>query len=538
MSIFFSHNEQSITLSGKTYQYRNSIKSLGGRFDGARKVWEIPYSSDRLGAVEKFCAGLGGGKLPVIQSVEAAGDRQIVDNTCPDSVTVGQLVAKAEAVVSNAFPQAIWVIGELQSLGTRGMGIFFSLAEQAGDSQQTISVQGVCWRQNLEQLRAKHGKDVVDGVLQEGMKVRLHCQVQFYRGRGQLSLLVLGLDPSFTRGELALQREQLLKELRAQDLHVRNRGLPLSAMPFRVGLITAPGSRAYGDFTHQLADGGFCGTVAFFPSAMQGQQTVEEVCRGIQALVECGVDLIVVTRGGGSAADLRWFDAREISFAIARAPVPVIAAIGHHDDICVAEEIAYARRKTPTAAADFVIERFADVRTRLQSHFEALDRATMNRLLETTAHLQRLWDFWQQVSARCLDACQQELHDHAATLERSLLRGWERDRQDADRTDRKLAEAWWAQLARARESRHALEFLLVQRCAEYLTNAGDRLAVLEKQLTAHDPSGWLQRGWTQLFGSTGQVASIDQVRVGDRLTAQLRDGAINVEVLERQTKHD
>ena len=138
----------------------------------------------------------------------------------------------------------------------------------------------------------------------------------------------------------------------------------MPSFPLRVGLITAEGSRAMSDFLDQLHSYKFPEEVIFYPAHMQGESTLKEVAEGLRKLSQMNLDAIVLTRGGGSAADLRWFDTvPRLPYALAEAKMP-ISAIGHHDDVCVAELISYHREKTPTAAADFLITKIKQTFTK------------------------------------------------------------------------------------------------------------------------------------------------------------------------------
>ena len=205
------------------------------------------------------------------------------------------------------------------------------------------------------------------------------CDLTLFKDRGQLSLQIQSIDPNFTKGSLALAREKLLKELRVKGLDKANKQLKLSPFPFLIGLLSAEDSRAKSDFIDQLKVYGFPGEVVFYPTQMQGENTLTEVVKGLNALQSLGCDLIVMTRGGGSAADLRWFDSPEIAYAIAESKIPVLAAIGHHEDVCVAEDICYQREKTPTAAADFIISLFQRTRERLDQMSLSLDKTLGER---------------------------------------------------------------------------------------------------------------------------------------------------------------
>lgn len=123
---------------------------------------------------------------------------------------------------------------------------------------------------------------------------------------------------------------------------------------------------------------------------MQGDRVPHDVIKSLNTVFNHDCDLILLSIGGGSAADLRWFDSEEIAVAIANGPIPIIAAIGHHDDTCVAEAVAHTREKTPTAAADRILDIFWDTRSRINECAHtlavALDRE-VTRLERTQSDL-------------------------------------------------------------------------------------------------------------------------------------------------------
>ncbi|MEY4630877.1 MAG: hypothetical protein RIQ81_997 [Pseudomonadota bacterium] len=353
-----------IIVFGDTYRHRDAIKALGGRYDGVFKNWQIPFSDDTLTMVQKMA-----GQRPSI----AAPDAGIATPDGKDPTSKGQdergiairdLVNAVHRTITTGFPAPVWVIGEIENLAVRPQGIFLNLAEPK--STGSLSVKATIWPTALEFMARIHGEDTVRQILQDGIQVRCLCRVGFYKDRAQLSLTIENVDPVFTQGALALAREKLLKELRAKGLDRKNKMLAVPAFPLKVGLVSADGSRAESDFLHQLESGGFPGSVLFAAAATQGEEVKTAVPRALTALAEAGCDVVVITRGGGSAADLRWFDTPEVAYAIADCPVPVIAAIGHHDDTCVAEEICHSREKTPTAAAQHILNLFLAARQRIE----------------------------------------------------------------------------------------------------------------------------------------------------------------------------
>jgi exodeoxyribonuclease VII large subunit len=351
-------------------------------------------------------------------------------------------------------------------------------------------------------------------ILGDGMQVRLLCQVGLYRDRGMISLNVLDVDPSFTKGALALAREQLLKELSQHGLDKKNKQCSLNPFPFRIGLISADQSRAKSDFLNQLESYHYSGVVIFQDARMQGERIVAEVISAFRGMIEAGVDAIVLTRGGGSAADLRWFDHRDIALTIAHCPIPVIAAIGHHDDVCVAEMICYQREKTPTAAADFVLSRILQTRERISMLAEGASKLANNRLNAETKLLQR---------------CK----DHLSLAAISSL---ERKKEGLFRSFSRLKDTSQARLQAEHQKTERLGQMLNLAATKTLSNTEHILMKLEAMIQSKDPKPWLERGWTQLFDDSKQlIRSTKALTVGARLHARLIDGSFDARV-ERVTE--
>jgi exodeoxyribonuclease VII large subunit len=371
MGIHFTVRENIIIIFGDTYRQKDAIKALGGKFDGVFKNWQIPFSDDALTKVQTMASA---GRTQSGNPTLAASATQNEELGMPPAgMPVRDLVSVVHQTITTTFPSPVWVIGEIENISVHQKGIFLNLAEPK--SSGSISVKATIWPAALEFMARVHGEDTVRQVIQDGIQVRCLCKIGFYKDRAQLSLTIENIDPAFTQGTLALAREKLLKELRAKGLDRKNKMLLIPDLPLCTGLVSAAGSRAEGDFIHQLESSGYPGKVLFAPAATQGDQVTREVPAAIAVLAMAGCDLIVITRGGGSAADLRWFDTPEVAYAIANCTVPVIAAIGHHDDTCVAEEICHIREKTPTAAAQHIINLVGKARQRIETATGGLQTA-------------------------------------------------------------------------------------------------------------------------------------------------------------------
>ena len=201
--------------------------------------------------------------------------------------------------------------------------------------------------------------------LADGLNVRIFGHLDFFAPSGSLGLKMSGLDPRFTLGDLAMQRDEVVRRLVAAGLYDANRGRPLAAAPLRVGVVTSTSGAAWADFVHELERSGLGFQVRVIDARVQGDQAVDMVTRAIRTLGrQRDLDVVAVIRGGGARSELATFDHEAIATAIATCPLPVLTGLGHEIDRSVADEVAHASLKTPTACAAALVERVLAFRQR------------------------------------------------------------------------------------------------------------------------------------------------------------------------------
>lgn len=251
-------------------------------------------------------------------------------------------------VLGEGFPDGVWLRGEIKGLSVREPHVYFTIVDDEPGASASLSVQFFRnHRTRLQPLLERAGVRLADGL-----KVRIAGRVDFFAPRGSIGLKMDDIDPRFTLGELALQREELVRRLKESGLYERNRTRPLAPAPLRLGVVTSADSAAWADFSTELARSGYAFQVSLVDVRVQGERAVVEVPRAIAALGRrTDLDALVVIRGGGSRTDLAPFDTEEIATAIATCPLPVFTGIGHEIDTSVADEVAFRGLKTPTACA-------------------------------------------------------------------------------------------------------------------------------------------------------------------------------------------
>ena len=267
--------------------------------------------------------------------------------------TVSQLAELIRNRLRAGLEQGVWVRGEIQGWNGKGAHAYFTLADDKSETKSVIPV--ACFAPQRDRLRPLLKK--ANLVLGDGMKVLIHGSLDFYAPTGRLTLKMDGLSPRYTLGDLAQQRDQVLRRLMAKGLHETNKRRPLSPVPLRVGVVTSVGSAAWHDFENELSRSGIGFELSVCNVRVQGDRAESMVVAAITTLARRPLDAIVVIRGGGARNELAVFDSEAIAVAIAASPVPVLTGLGHEIDRSIADEVAKASYKTPTACAQALVTR-------------------------------------------------------------------------------------------------------------------------------------------------------------------------------------
>ncbi|OYP47988.1 exodeoxyribonuclease VII large subunit [Prevotella sp. P4-98] len=298
------------------------------------------------------------------------------------------LNALVHEAVSNALPDEYWVEAELAECRERNGHCYMELVEKDERSNSPIAkASAKCWRQTWTLLHATFLR-ATGQPLRAGMKVLLRVYPQFHEAYG-FSWIVSDIDPTYTIGDLARRRQEIIKTLKVQGVFDLQRELRLSPFAQRIAVISAESAAGYGDFCRQLLDNEY--NLQFhtelFPAIMQGERVEQSVIQALNLINNRidDFDAVVIIRGGGATSDMSGFDTLPLAENVANFPLPIITGIGHDRDECVLDMVSHTRVKTPTAAATLLIthlcntlQQVADAENVI-AHY-ALDRLQRHRL--------------------------------------------------------------------------------------------------------------------------------------------------------------
>ena len=446
--------------------------------------------------------------------------------TIPEpTYSVGELADAIGNAVRASFRDEVWVRGEIHDLSRPASGhVYLTLVEDRPEGgKASLSVMLSAANKvavNRALTRAGGSVRMVDGT-----EVRIRGRLDWYAPRGQLQLRMTAIDPAYTLGQLEMARAELLTRLEAEGLLRRNAALAMPRVPLRVGLITSRGSAAEADFLDELARSGLAFHVIAVDVRVQGVGAPRQIASGIVSAAARACEVIALVRGGGARTDLACFDDEQVARAIALSPVPVLTGIGHEIDRSVADEVAHTIAKTPTAAAQHLIERVGDYLARVEEVWSVVARLAQREIAIhddlVRAHAARASRNAQgslQRGAARLDA-------HAARARRAGTVATGRAEQRLERDTGRLTGAARVKVRDAETVLSASTRRMTQRAPRAMAEADRSLLGIEARVRALDPERALARGWSITRTSDGRVVrSPDDVAPGDSLVTQLGGG--------------
>ncbi len=277
--------------------------------------------------------------------------------------TLRLLNALVREAIEIELPDEYWVEAELSECRESRGHCYMELVEKDETSNTPVArASAKCWKQTWAMIQP-YFERTTGQSLHAGMKVLLKVYAQFHEAFG-FSWIVTDIDPTYTLGDMAQRRQEIIRKLKEEGVYDLQRELTIPRFCQRIAVISAETAAGYGDFCRQLTENeyGLQFFPTLFPAVMQGEQVEQSVIAALNSIHERidDFDVVVIIRGGGSTSDMSGFDTLPLAENVANFPLPIITGIGHDRDECVLDMVSNTRVKTPTAAAAFLIAHLAD----------------------------------------------------------------------------------------------------------------------------------------------------------------------------------
>jgi exodeoxyribonuclease VII large subunit len=392
-------------------------------------------------------------------------------------------------VVAN-LPEPIWVTCEIMQIGNSRGHYYIDLIEKDEITQQIVAQsQAVMWSGTYYRLKKKIGANF-NNLLQSGIQVMVQVKVDFSERYG-LKLVIENMDPAYTLGQMEMQRQATIEQLKKEKLLVKNSQLTLPKIPQRIAVISSTKAAGLQDFLEELTNNQYGYDIKYrlFEAAMQGQFSEKEIVGALQNidLQKRDFDAVVLIRGGGSKLDLSGFDSLRLCQTLANFPLPILTGIGHEIDESISDLVAHTSLKTPTAVATFLVERFLNYELEISQLYQLIQQ-------ETQSVLNRNNQFLEQIEQNVKYATKTKLFN----TERMV-----------DYIDNEIPK-----LVKSR-----------------LRMASSQLALIEKTVELLNPETMLKRGFSMVTKDGKIITSKKLLNKNDIIETHFADGKVDARVL-------
>lgn len=448
----------------------------------------------------------------------------------PSHISLSELAREIQWGIKKQLSNSYWITAEISEYSVNYKGhCYVDLIEKQKNSEHiSTKLRATMWAQQHAMISTYF--ETVTGIqLQAGISILCCVTVEFHELYG-LSLNIIDIEPVYTIGEDERQRQEVLARLDAEGIIGMNADLDMPDVPQRIAVISSPHAAGYQDFMNHLHanEQGVVFYTCLFPAVMQGVELESSIIKALDAIFtyEDYFDAVVIIRGGGAKADLRWFDSYALAAHIAQFPIPVLSGIGHDKDNSVVDIVSYLSVKTPTAAADFFIQkalhvlyRISDLQAQITSHVQELFFQQRTELMGLQNNVLQNSKELSVSATRALRVLASELNEKT----RDIFAGCN---QDCAKTQNTLVSKAFSLL---QTQQH-----VIRRTIEQISNKTDsvfqtesaNIQLLEKDLELQNPLAILKKGYSITKNKDGKVVTAGDIHTGDTIITRFSDGEI------------
>lgn len=447
-----------------------------------------------------------------------------------DHLSLYELNHQIKEQLETSFSGTFWIVAEISEIRTHRSGhCYLELIEKDKNSEQIKArARATIWAFTFRMLKP-YFETTTGQSLTSGIKILVKASVEFQEVYG-LSLNIKDIDPTFTLGDIAQRRLQTIKQLEDEGVIDMNKELELPDVPQTFAVISSPSAAGYEDFVNQLENNpyGFKIYHKLFPAIMQGDQTEQSIITALERIYayEEVFDAVIIIRGGGSTADLMWFDSYLLALNIAQFPLPVLTGIGHERDESVADMVAHTRLKTPTAVAEFIIDRIATFQAYLEDVEDHFINATQQLIKEQKHRLELSVQKLQPLVKHTLIRQRRRPEEAAQRLQFSMKSYFDNQQRYFSHIKESIH---YRITKRVKSGLQETEFLKTKLRLElqgFIKNQQQRLQLLDKSNQLYDPLQVLNRGYSMTYNEDQVIKNAEQVQAGDILTTRLKNGEV------------
>ena len=443
--------------------------------------------------------------------------------------TLSELQHEIKESISEQFPFAVWIVAEINTLTRHKSGhCYMELVQKSKTSNSIIAqARATVWANKFSFISA-YFESETDSELAAGMNVMLQVTITYHEVYG-LSLNVIGINPTYTIGDMERAKKEIIARLINEGVFDMNKTQSFPAVVQNIAVISSSTAAGYGDFVNHLETNtyGYHINITLFEAAMQGEQTETSVLDALNRIGEEyeNYDAVAIIRGGGSKNDLSWFDNYNIAYMVTQFPLPVISGIGHERDESIVDMVAHTRMKTPTAVANFIIDYNAQFEEQVDSTSSEIFDIAKDFLMNSEMYLNNMTMSIMKI--RTLLSKHTERCDRIMSEIRTGLNvRMKEEEMKLNMIGNKLETSPKRLISEQESHLNGIKELISRTTKHRIEKANEKLSFLEHRLTLNDPRTILKRGYS-ITRINGKVVTNDlETNDGDIMETLLYDGKV------------
>lgn len=431
------------------------------------------------------------------------------EHTSLSLVELNMLVRRS---VRACLPDEYWVQAELSDVRSNYSGhCYLEFVQKDSKSNALVAkARGIIWNNVYSRLKPFFERETGQ-LFVSGIKVLVKVTVDFHELYGY-SLTVVDIDPTYTLGDMARRRKEIISRLESEGILTLNKELELPVLVQRIAVISSATAAGYGDFCNQLEHNpyGFVFYPHLFQAVMQGDKVELSIIAALEKIYQTQEkwDVVVIIRGGGATSDLSGFDTYNLAAHCAQFPLPVLTGIGHERDDTVLDVVSHTRVKTPTAAAEFLINHLRGTAEALDGYASFINQTIPDILQREKERLER-----------CVSRIPSQVE---IRLQREVFR--------QERLFKRMELVWQSRLMRE-EHRLDLSLRIAGALQTRLQREKHRLELFEQRVNAASPDVLLKRGYSITLNNGKAVTDASLLKDGDEIVTRLAKGEIRSKVI-------
>ncbi len=446
------------------------------------------------------------------------------------AISLLELNQQIKKLISVSLPDTFHVIAEISDLRINRSGhCYLELVEKDSITNRIIAKSRAMIWSNIFRMLRPYFETTTGRKLESGLKILVEASVEFHEMYG-LSLTIIDIDPTYTLGDLARIRQEIITQLTDDGIIDMNKQLDFPALPRRIAVISSDTAAGYGDFSNQLKNNpfGYKFYPVLFPSYMQGDAAVQSIINALEKINEKLhlFDIVVIIRGGGSRSDLSCFDNYELAFNIAQFPLPVLTGIGHERDESITDIVAFTALKTPTAVAEFLVDVLYQRETDLKELHERFIAVTGQTLEQEKSKLKDFVSRLQHAGRRIIYEKSYELtalHTSMARLGREIVKKHSAKLQLISSFLKKTTDY---KIEHEKLKLNTLQSKFSYRLRNFFKKQHQNLEIVEKTIQYQNPERILEKGYSLTFKNGKLVKNFQQLTKDDEIETQLKNGKV------------